>query len=238
MGTKKPISTISYNTPSYLVMRLQELKSACILSEWAFIRHKGELTDLNDPESKREKDHCHLLLLPARNIEPEDIRRKLQEVDPSNPKPLGCMPFNPTHSLSDWYLYGCHDKAYLEKKGERKEFYDYPDDCFIVSDCDWFADIVSTARSLQVDPVENVLRRDAKNGLSWTDVVGRGDVPIMKAYPLERFYSHLLAYYSAHRNDAAVDQFNKDRETKCPYDFDEFMKDFPSIEPFRFGGLR
>ena len=42
MKTSKPISTISFNTESFLRGKLRELEAAGILEFWAYIKHDPE----------------------------------------------------------------------------------------------------------------------------------------------------------------------------------------------------
>ena len=114
MATQKPLSTISYNTESFLKEKLESLYKAHIIQSFQYIKHKGEDGD---------KDHIHLRLEPNKRIDPMDLAEKFIELDPNNVKPLCCRPFRPSKE-EDWILYAVHDKDYLSLKykgGERGE---------------------------------------------------------------------------------------------------------------------
>ena len=114
MATQKPLSTISYNTESFLSEKLQSLYKAHIIQSYQYIKHKGEDGD---------KDHIHLRIEPNKRIDPMDLAEKFIEIDPKNVKPLCCRPFRPSKE-EDWILYALHDKDYLKLKykgGEKGE---------------------------------------------------------------------------------------------------------------------
>lgn len=118
MLTSKPISTISYNTESYLLDTLNRLTKSNIICEWYYIKHDGEFSPY---DNVREKDHIHLYMNPSKRIDTEELRKEFYEVDKTNPKPLGILPCNAS-KVDDWFLYAIHDATYLAKKGEVKEF--------------------------------------------------------------------------------------------------------------------
>lgn len=114
MATQKPLSTISYNTESFLSERLLSLYKSHIIQSYQYIKHKGEDGD---------KDHIHLRIEPNKRIDPMDLAEKFIELDPNNVKPLCCRPFRPSKE-EDWLLYAVHDKDYLKLKykgGEKGE---------------------------------------------------------------------------------------------------------------------
>lgn len=117
----KCLTTISYNSESFLIGQLNELKKSHIIAEWMYIFHHGE----EDPETGlNDKDHLHvILILGNRRIrDVEDLRDMFREFDPLHPnKPLGCMPFQ-SGNLYDWLMYSVHEPTYLAGKGEVKEF--------------------------------------------------------------------------------------------------------------------
>ena len=114
MATQKPLSTISYNTESFLSEKLKSLYKAHIIQSYQYIKHKGEDGD---------KDHIHLRLEPNKRLDPMDLAEMFIELDPNNVKPLCCRPFRPSKE-EDWLLYAVHDKDYLKLKykgGEKGE---------------------------------------------------------------------------------------------------------------------
>ena len=62
MRTTKPIATISFNTPDFLKLKLNELLKAGRLSFWAFIVHKPEDDDLWPGQPCGCVDHSGLSL--------------------------------------------------------------------------------------------------------------------------------------------------------------------------------
>lgn len=141
MNTSKPFSSISYNTTEFLKAKLTELTNQHIITFWAFIPHKGE-NEVNPitGEITVDKDHKHLYVIPNRTVNTDDFRSLFFELDPTNPLPLGILPCK-SSKFDDWYLYGLHDKDYLECRYEIKQ-YSYCDDEFIVSDNDAFKQYV------------------------------------------------------------------------------------------------
>lgn len=122
MATQNPISTISYNTESFLVEKLNNWLAAHIIQSYQYICHKGEDGD---------KDHIHLRIEPNKRIDPMDLQEQLREYQFGKEKPLGCRPFRPSKE-EDWFLYVVHDKDYLRLKyggGEKGEKlpYDWKD---------------------------------------------------------------------------------------------------------------
>lgn len=106
MATQKPISTISYNTESYLKEKLDTWFKAHIIQAYQYICHKGEDGD---------KDHIHVRVEPNKKLDPMDLMEQLQEYQIGKDKPLGCRPFRPSKE-EDWILYAVHDETYLKLK--------------------------------------------------------------------------------------------------------------------------
>lgn len=114
MATQKPISTISYNTESFLKEKLDNWINAHIIQSYQYICHKGEDGD---------KDHIHLRIEPNKKLDVMDLMEQLREYKLGNDKPLGCRPFRPSKE-EDWILYAVHDEQYLKIKyggGEKGE---------------------------------------------------------------------------------------------------------------------
>lgn len=114
MATQKPISTISYNTESFLREKLEIWMDAHIIQAYQYICHKGEDGD---------KDHIHLRIEPNKKLDPMDLLEQLREYQIGKDKPLCCRPFRPSKE-EDWILYAVHDEQYLNLKyggGEKGE---------------------------------------------------------------------------------------------------------------------
>lgn len=122
VATQRPISTISYNSESFLIEKLQILYDAHIIQAWQYIVHKGEDGD---------KDHIHLRIEPNKRIDAMDLTEKFKEFEKGKDKPLGVRPWRNSKE-EDWYLYSVHDSDYLSLKyggGDRGEKlpYDWKD---------------------------------------------------------------------------------------------------------------
>lgn len=114
MATQKPISTISYNTESFLKEKLDIWLKAHIIQTYMYICHKGEDGD---------KDHIHLRIEPNKKLDPMDLKESLKEYPLGKDKPLVCRPWRPSKE-EDWFLYVVHDPDYLKIKyggGEKGE---------------------------------------------------------------------------------------------------------------------
>lgn len=172
MRTTKPISTISFNTPAFLLTKLRELTKAGVLSFWAAIVHQPE-----DDEGGK-KQHIHVYAEPARMLQTDDLKEQLRELDLKNPeKPLGCISWH-TSKFGDWYLYSLHDRAYLASKGQSRRFH-YSAESMYSSDSD---DLTYKARSIDmlgISPYAAMLDAQ-KAGMEWDDFFRRGCVPIQQ----------------------------------------------------------
>lgn len=168
MRTSKPISTISYNTENFLVSKLNELVDNGILDFWVFIEHA--------PEVDEKKEHKHLYLMPSTIIQTDYVKKCLQETDLKNPeKPLGITIFV-SSKFDDWYLYGCHDKAYLASKGQTRKYH-YVKSQFLTSNDDHFGELVRCVDRSKFVGMERVI--DAvENNVSFQEMVRLGQVPI------------------------------------------------------------
>lgn len=184
MRTTKPVSTISFNSPEFLEIKLNELLKAGRISFWSFITHKPE-----DDEGGN-KVHSHLYIEPAKMLQTDDLRAELKEFDPCKPdKPKGCISFN-SSKFDHWYLYGLHDKRYLASKGLSRRFH-YTHDEMHASDAD---DLLFKARSIDLvslSPYADM--EDAqRNGLTWAEYFSRGTVPLPQVALFERAWNMLL----------------------------------------------
>lgn len=103
MATQKPISTISYNSESFLKEKLDIWVKAHIIQAYQYICHKGEDGD---------KDHIHLRIEPNKKLDPMDLADELKEFIQGKDKPLGVRPFRPSKE-EDWFMYVVHDAEYL-----------------------------------------------------------------------------------------------------------------------------
>ena len=169
MKTRKPITTISYNSDGFLRMKLEELRRAKVISIWFFINHQ--------PEEDEKKAHKHVWILPAKTIQTDDIVDELLEPDLKHPdKPLKCLHFQSCNSFADWYLYSLHDKSYLLRKGQRRA-YSYTIDDMVCSDRDELDNFVKEIDMTDYTAMGRLI--EAKDqGLTFNEYLRRGSVPV------------------------------------------------------------
>ena len=166
MHTSRLISTISYNTPAFLAGRLADLVKRSIIEYAHWIHH--------EPEQDEKKDHFHLVLQPNKRLDTSALRMNFVELPVGSSAPLGVLPFQFSR-MSDWLLYGVHDRAYLIQKGQ-KRLVAYK-----------FEDIKTTEPDLldtqwkEAHEGENTRMRQviemAESGVYWKDILRRGIVP-------------------------------------------------------------
>ena len=136
MNTKKPFSTVSYNTKDFLQSKLDALVQKKHISFYAFVEHF--------PEEDEKRKHKNLFIIPNGQVNKDQITDLLQEMDLSNPlKPLGVMSWSKAR-FDDWYLYSCHDDVYLMSIGQSSRQYHYQESDFISSDEDYFHELIHT----------------------------------------------------------------------------------------------
>lgn len=170
MRTTKPISTITYNSPAFLRVKLDELVKAKKVAFWAFIQHK--------PEEDEKKLHIHLYIEPAKMLQTEDFKDYLKEPDKEHPdKPLTCISWK-SSKFDDWYEYGIHDERYLASKGQSRQFH-YERKDVISSDEDDLDYHISQIDMIKLTPYQ-VLSDAYKAHKTFGDVVASGAVPIQQ----------------------------------------------------------
>lgn len=199
MRTTKPISTISFNTPAYLRLKLDELLNAGRISFWAFIEHLPE-----DDEGGR-KEHMHVYIEPSKMLQTDDVKSELTEYDPEHPKkPRGCLPFK-SSKFDPWYLYALHDKRYLASKSQSRHYH-YRHEQIVTSDDDNLTFLARSIDMLALSPYADM--EDAINqGISWPEYFSRGNVPLPQIRQFQEAWNTLLAVHTerngrpGHAND-------------------------------------
>ena len=193
MRTTKPIATISFNSSSYLKLKLDELKKAKIISVWHFIEHLPE-----DDEGGKKK-HIHLYIEPSKLIQTDDLAEHFLEFDAAKPdKPRKCLLFR-TSKFGDWYMYSIHDKAYLAAKGQSRRYH-YSYDDIITSDPDELYRAVKEIDLSHLTPLREIMQA-VEDGLSFSEYLKKGRVPIQQIHAYQRAFD-LIAYGGTYRNDA------------------------------------
>lgn len=194
MRTSKPVATISYNTPAYLKLKLEELRKAGRVSEWYFVEHQ--------PEEDEKKEHIHVYVVPSKMLQTDDLRTEFMEIDPTHPdKPRGCIRWV-SSKFADWYLYGLHDEAYLASKGQARKYH-YRREDFLAFDEDALDECI---REIDLTTVNAVKRmQDAQRaGMTWVQFFKVGGVPVQAIRAYQEAWNTLLMAgqtYRAGRDD-------------------------------------
>ena len=183
MKTSKPFSTISYNSEKFLKAKLDGFVNDGILDFWAFIDHA--------PEEDEKKAHKHVYFRPSGLISTAYIDNELREQDPENPdKPLKCTLFV-SSKFDDWFLYGCHDTAYLASKGQVRK-HKYVRSQFASSDDDSFCELIRCIDRSKYVGMERII--DAvENEVPFEMLVRLGQVPIQLINQYKYAYECLCA---------------------------------------------
>lgn len=180
MRTSKPISTISYNSESFLKSKIEYWKSLGLIEFAMWIKH--------DPEQDEKKAHYHVFMKPAKLLQTMDLENDSQEIDPLYPdKPLKMISFRVSQE-SDWLLYSIHDPAYLMEKGMSRDFcYDISD---VQSTCDdTLKEIISHVSDDRKGRLEYRIIDCCNKGMTWMQIVNSGLIPIRQMAGARLFYS-------------------------------------------------
>lgn len=183
MRCTTPISTISYNSDSFLVETLNKLIDEHYIEFWAFIQHL--------PEEDERKAHKHLYVIPACLIDTMMLQSRLQELDINNPDlpPLGSIRFVRS-KFADWYLYSLHDRDYLASKNEQRKFH-YTKEEFVCSDPDYMSELVHTSDFSKYKVFAN-FRDSVKSGVSFKELFQNGFIPVQQIIQWKKAYNLML----------------------------------------------
>lgn len=182
MRTSKSISTISYNSASFLRNKLEEWKRNGVIEFAMWVKH--------DPEEEEKKEHYHVFIKPARLLQTVDLERESEELDIHNlDKPLKMISFRVSKE-SDWLLYSIHDPSYLAEKGLEKQFvYSFED---INSTCeDTLRDIISHCNDERNSKIEYRLIQLINKGLTWDEIILSGFIPLRYIAGAQIMYNSL-----------------------------------------------
>lgn len=186
MRTSKPFSTISYNSDSFLELKLNELVKSFKIEYWCYVRHMGELAE----DGTREKNHKHVFIIPNCKIDTMELSQMMLEPDPSNlKKPLKCMDFRSSKE-DEWFLYNSHDPDYLRTKFLVREFM-YSLDDFVSSDEDETR--IKWDRAFhESDYMKNQRMLKLMESRSASQMVADGFVTPQQAFQVQCYYNMLL----------------------------------------------
>lgn len=190
MKTRLPITTVSYNTEPFLITKLEELRKAKIITTWFFIHHLAE--------EDEKKDHIHLYIRPAKDIQTDNLLDEFLELDMEHPdKPLKCLSFRVCRSFGDWYLYVKHDPAYLLKKGQTRR-YQYDRDAFVSCDEDELDYAISEIDMTDYTAMGRIVQ-GVKDGLTFEQFAMQGNVPVQQFTNFQRAWD-AIARSATYRN--------------------------------------
>lgn len=205
MRTRKPISTISYNTETFLRMILDKLIKTKEISFYMFIPHFGEM------DESHGKKHFHVYIVPNGQLDTVDLRMRFREQDPSgNPKPLGVIDFK-SSKVDDWLLYSEHYPQYLASKFQSRE-YIYSKDDFRFSDENDFEDAYYHAHYASDFASKNkLLEMLDDSSVNPCDLILSGTVPLQMANQLNAF-NYMKTHYGCLDRNGRVSHFVKAKE--------------------------
>lgn len=172
MNTMKPLSTISYNTESFLVKKLNELVKARVISCWFYIVHQ--------PEEDEKKQHIHLYMEPNKKVNTMDLSDEFIQRVKGEKLPRKVIDMRPS-KFDDWFLYALHDPDYLASKMLVKK-YRYQIEEMVTSDPDLLQirsfEVFHESKVFQDNRFLNFLR----NGGSVTDLCRSGFISPSRAF--------------------------------------------------------
>lgn len=179
MATQNPISTISYNSESFLREKLEGFRKAHIIQSYMYICHKGEDGD---------KDHIHLRIEPNKRIDPMDISDELTEYTRDSVKPLKCRPFRQSKE-EDWILYAVHDAAYLATKDDPSKGEKIPYDWTDIKSNEDFDIEIAYVRAKAAQKHSSVsLATSLQNGSNPVDLILQGESPFLVSTLMKALY--------------------------------------------------
>lgn len=201
MNTSKPISTISFNSDSFLFSKCNELTNNNIISFFAYIKHYGEPTKSKDIL----KDHFHLYIEPNKRIDTMSLQKEFEEIFSGYELPLKCLPFN-SSKFDDWYFYVLHDPIYLARKGmTRNYFYNRTD--ILTSDKDYLTDKINSINLHEFNSYIDIAEYQNK-GYSFSQyLIAKNISPMqIKAYSTAWAMVEELNHKSTHNKKEASDK--------------------------------
>lgn len=123
-------------------------------------------------------------------IQTTDLRAAFRELDPTNPKPLGCLLVEKS-KFDDWYLYALHDADYLASKGQSRTMA-YEPEQVQASDPD---DLHSKVARIDVGSITPyiTMARYQRAGRDFRDYVLQEQIGIRDISAYERAWAMLLS---------------------------------------------
>lgn len=211
--SKQPLSTISYNTDGFLKLRLEQLKAKDLISHYMYIHHKGEV-DPQDPDEIPEKDHIHLIVFPLKSLDMIALRKRFEEPDPNNDKPLCVRPWHITkeNRVVDWELYAIHDPVYLRGKGLKRDYH-YKHKDVITDDIDFLGRLVRDIKG-RISDLELLLDY-VEQGANWHEVAKELFIPMRELKRFKETYLDMQAEFGT--NKPIIDEAEITNDKYDPY---------------------
>ena len=218
MTETKGLSSITYNSETFLRAKFDELKERGWVEEWFAIKHKAE--------EDEKKDHWHVFWIPSGRHKNSDYREQFKEYTDAegNPyeKPLAMMLVQ-NSVFGHWLLYSLHDQKYLTARAEIREHH-YTNDDIIRSDDEVFERLSYTVGlhyeeyiSLNKVNAQLCISQFEKGRLPY-DVVYDGFAPAGAALTVQKLYD---MYKNKLADDALIERIEAQRKVlleKALYD--------------------
>lgn len=198
MRTNKSISNIAYMSPHDFALSVRRLQDSGDIGTCFWIFHRGE---------GKDKDHIHFLLLGGEKTYNtnglSDIFGFTLFADGSKGSVTKC--WCPTKRVEDWLLYSIHDKKYLLRKCEQKEYYYLFDNIKCgLNDNETLAIHIKQAEHYRdyemMDKVYRACQFAVDNYMSWHDVIISGLIPVNSLGAAYEVYQEMLAEKKSKNN--------------------------------------
>lgn len=189
MRTKRPIATVTWNSPLFLENVLNELIEQQQISFYCYIQHQ--------PDEDSGKVHYHVFMIPTVTIDTIDFRDNFTELPSNLPSNATEEQKKPIRSLlidvskfDDWYLYALHDELYLESKGLKRNIHyssidvhsnDYDQLAYYTAHIDYSKISGNRVRKIQQAVSQNV---------SFSELCMHGAIPIQQIKQYEMLYGY------------------------------------------------
>lgn len=174
MKTKKPISTIGYNTREFLERHLDDLYRSHVIANYYAIYHHAEADELSD--------HWHIYIEPNGQLDSMVLQDTFNEFDPKHPdQPLRVCKFSFSkvdieYHPDDWLLYAVHDPLYLAAKKESRQ-YVYSKDEILCPDPDQLERDFYHAKYQSEYMIDKLRREEIQESRSVSDLYYSGRIP-------------------------------------------------------------
>lgn len=195
MLTTRTISTIHYCEPILLKNILDNLIDKNIISFYAFVSHFKE--------SDETKNHIHLFMEPSKRVDTIVLRNEF-DIPVMNEKPIRCLPIV-CSKFGDWFMYGCHDKAYLLSLGQSREFH-YSINDFVCSDFDYFNELIHKIDRSRLN-ANQVIIDALENNIPFSQLLRNGQVPVQQINQWKLMYELLCQNNVPIRSSYTHDNF-------------------------------